>query len=68
VHDQRVEAGPAFGGEDRGDRPIVGRDGAEPIDRLCRKGDQPPGAQRLRGALDILLVAPESLGHQKNRR
>ena len=52
MQDQRVEARPPLGGEDRGDGPLVGCVGAEPIDRLGRKGDELSRAQQPGGALD----------------
>jgi len=41
MDDQRVEARPALGGEDLGDRLIAGCVGAQAIDGLGRKGDEP---------------------------
>ena len=52
MHDQWVELRSAFGGEDCGDGPLIGRIGAEPIDRLGRKGDELSRAQQPGGALD----------------
>ncbi len=52
MHDQRVEARPSFGGEDCGDGPLVSRIGAEPIDRLGWKRDEPSLAQQPGGARD----------------
>ena len=52
MDDQRVEARPSLGREDRGDGALVGRVGAEPIDGLGRKGDERPVAQQPRGARD----------------
>ena len=45
MDDQRVEARPFLGSEDRSDRALVGRIPTEPIDRLGRKGDELPAAQ-----------------------
>ena len=44
MDDQRVEARPALGREDRGDRVLVHGVGAEPIYRLGREGHQLSGA------------------------
>ena len=43
--DQRVERGPALGGVEPRDRGGVGGVGAEPVDRLGRKRDQPAGGK-----------------------
>ena len=48
VHDQRIEARAALGGENRGDRVAVGGVAAEPVDRLGGKGDEAASAQKLR--------------------
>jgi len=40
MDDQRIEARPAFGGEDLGHRFVLGRIGAQPINGLGREGDQ----------------------------
>jgi hypothetical protein len=53
MDDQRVEARPALGGEDRRGRGIRGGVAAEPVDRLGRKGDEPPGADQRRGTGDV---------------
>ena len=54
MHDQRVEARPALGGEDAGDGALVGRVGAEPVDRLGRERDELSAAQQRGGAGDRL--------------
>ena len=64
VHDQRVEARPAFGGEDRGDRAIVGGDSAQAIDGLGGKRDQPARAQGLCRLLDLAGAGAEALRHR----
>ena len=46
MHDQRVEARPALRSKDRGDGAVAGRVGAEPVDRLGRKRDEPAGPQQ----------------------
>ena len=50
MRDQRIERGAVFGVVDPGDRPGLRRVGAEAIDGLGRKGDQPALAQDRRGA------------------
>ena len=50
--DERIEARPALGGIDPRDRRRRGGVGAEPIDGLGRKGDEPALAQSFGGALD----------------
>ena len=52
VNDQRVEARPALGLEQPGDRAIVAGIGAEPIDRLGRKRDQRAAFQQIGRRLD----------------
>ena len=52
VADQRVEMGPALGGEDAGDGPRIPGIGAQPVDRLGGEGDQLPGAEQRRGLGD----------------
>ncbi len=49
MHDQRVEARPALGGENRGDGRLARRVAAQPVDGLGGKGDEPACAQK-RGA------------------
>lgn len=50
--DQRVEARPAFGLENGGDRPRVFRVGGQPIDGLGGQDDEAAKAQRLGGLGD----------------
>ena len=50
--DQRVEHRPALGGIEPGHRLAVAGVGAEPIDGLGRKGDQPAGGEAGCGGLD----------------
>ena len=75
VDDQRVEPRPALGREDRGDRAVVGRERAEAVDGLGRKGDQPARAQRTRrlprcparrcrGARSSAIPAAQAPAHQ----
>ena len=54
MHDQWVEARPALGGEDSGDGALVGRVGAEAVDRLGRERDELAAAQQRGGAVDCL--------------
>ena len=65
VRDQRIERGPALGRIEPGDRLAVGRVGAEPIDGLGRKRDEPAGRQHAGGALDRRRA---SLDHLRCRR
>src|SRR6185437_16693954 len=44
--DQRVEARPPLGREDRGDGTVVGGVAAQPVDRLGRKGDERAASQQ----------------------
>ncbi len=53
MHDQRIEAGPALGGKDRGDRAVAGGIAAQAIDRLGREGDQLAAAQGARRVADL---------------
>ena len=46
MDDQWVEARPALRSKDRGDGAVAGGVGAEPVDRLGRKRDQPAGTQQ----------------------
>ncbi len=64
MDDQRVEARPALGGEDRGHRPVVGGIAAQPIDGLGGEGDQPAGAQQLGARGDVF----GSGGNNRHRR
>ena len=50
--DQRIERGPALGGIEPGHGLAVAGIGAEPVDRLGRKGDQPAGGEAARRRLD----------------
>jgi hypothetical protein len=52
MRDQRVEAGPAFGGVNSRDRLAARRVGAEPIDGLGREGDELSRCEQLRRAGD----------------
>ena len=61
--DQRIEARPALGGIDPRDRGRRGGVGAEPIDGLGRKGDEPALAQNFGGALDRGAGSGEESGH-----
>ena len=45
MDDERVEARPAFRLEHGGDGAIVGRIGAEAVNRLGREGDEPARAE-----------------------
>ena len=63
MHDQRIEAGPALGGEDRGDRAVIGGVAAQAIDRLGRKGDQLAGAQRPRRLAYLSQAALQAPSH-----
>ena len=56
MSDQRIEARPPLGGIDLGDRPVVGRIGAEPIDGLGRKGDEFARPDQAGGAGDLLIA------------
>ena len=64
MHDQRVEARPALGGEDRGDGTLVRRIAAEPIHGLGRERDEPPGAQQRGGAGDRRRAGWGNVSHQ----
>ena len=55
MHDQRIEPRPFLGGEHARHGTRVERVGAEPIDRLGRKGDNFPAGERFRGAVDGLF-------------
>ncbi len=65
VADQRVEARPILGGEDRGDRTLVGRIGAEAIDGLGRKRDQPAGGDHPRRLGDAGGVGVTEVGRAR---
>jgi hypothetical protein len=53
MHDERIEARPALGGEDRGDRAVAGGIAAEAIDGLGRERDQLALAQGAGGVADL---------------
>ena len=57
VHDHRVVRRTAFDFEDPSHRGRIRGVGAEPVDRLGRKHDQPAFAQRLDGFLDFGLCS-----------
>src|SRR6185437_1399732 len=52
MHDEWIEFGAAFGGENSGDRRIVGRVRAKAIDRLSREREERAALQRLSGGGD----------------
>ena len=54
--DQRIERRAAFGGVEAGDGLAVTRVGAEPVDGLGRKGDQPALRQAAPGRLDGVFI------------
>ena len=56
MRDQRIEARPALGGVEPRDRLAVGRVGAEAVDRLGRKRDQPAVGEHARGRRDRVAV------------
>lgn len=56
MDDQRTGAGTAFGLEDSLHRGGVECVRAQPIDRLCWKGDQPTCANECSRALDLLIA------------
>ena len=56
MRDQRVEARAALGGVKPRDRFAIGRVGAEPVDRLGRKRDQPAVGEHARGRRDRVAV------------
>jgi len=64
MDDQRVEARPALGGEDRGHRPVVGGVAAQAIDGFGGEGDQPSGPQQLSAGGDIF----GSSGNNRHRK
>ena len=69
MDDQGIEARPALGSEDSGDRPVVGGIRAEAVDRLGRKGDQPAGPKEIRGlAYDRLIRGNDGSLNLGNRR
>ena len=53
VDDQRMRARPALHGEDLRRRLVARRIGAEPVDGLGRKRDEPAGAQHVGGRGDV---------------
>jgi hypothetical protein len=64
VHDQRIEVGSVFGGEDPGDSLVLRRIGTQTIDGFGRKSDKIAFDQGLRGMGDglgqaTILVAIE---------
>ena len=56
MRDQRIEGRPPLGRIKPRDRLAIARIGAEPVDRLGRKRDQPAGRKAARGGLDRLAI------------
>lgn len=61
--DQGIDLGPAFRCEYPPDRRLGGRIGAEPIDRLGRKGDESAGAQNFSGLGEAFRAGSAPRGH-----
>ena len=64
MHDQRVEGGPALGGEDAGDRALARGVGAEAVDRLGRERHELAGAQEPGGGAHAPVAGGEGDGVQ----
>ncbi len=68
MRDQRVERRPPLGRIEPRHRLAIAGVGAEPVNRLGRKGDEPAGGQNARGLRDRSIVGAQNPRRQRGRR